>query len=218
MDLLTAFNREILFIPKPDRTLDLGQPPCDLRFSGVAVVVGTHPSWKSDLDGALKKYPNADIIAVNEAVRLVKAKHLVTAHDEDLHKFVASHKQAWGDELPIIHVSDGQPTENNIPKYVWPALVAGGSAPLAAAIALNLGYELAILCGCPLDGGGGYAFETEKGGYYNPRIGEVTSKHNMVKCWHHQLRQMVAAQPEIAAKIKSMSGFTKELFGGIDGQ
>jgi hypothetical protein len=218
MDLLRAFNSEVKFIPKPGRTFDLGDAPCPYMQQGVALIVGTHPCWKEDLEAALAIYPDADLIAVNEAVRLVKAKHLVTAHDEDLHKFVAAHKETWGNDLPMIHVSDGQVTDNGIPKYIWPALVGGGSGPLAAAIALKIGYQLAVLCGCPLNGGGGYAFDTDdKGGFLNPRVGFVSGRHNMIHCWHNQLRTMKAAEPEIANKIRSMSGFTKELFGGLDG-
>lgn len=216
MDLLAAFNANPNFIPRPGGTLAVYNKNYPHKHSGIAIVVGTHPCWQEDYKQAAANYPQHDIIAVNEAVRLVKAKHLITAHDDNLHLFVDAYKETWGGMPEIIHISDSRLTNNGIEKHIWPASVPGGSAILAAAIAIRIGYELVILSGCPLSGGGSYPFPTHKGHIYDPRIGHVGGNHTLIKSWHRQLQAMKEDQPGIAAKIRSMSGFTKELFGGID--
>lgn len=216
MDLLSAFNANPHFIPKPGSSLAVAGSDYPHQHSGIAIVVGTHPCWSDDYKEAAKKYPQHDIIAVNEAVRLVKAKHLVTAHNENLQLFIDAHKEKWGCLPDHVHVSDSNTSNNDIHKHVWPASVSGGSAILAAAIAIRIGYERVILSGCPLSGGGGYPFPTHKGHIYDPRVGDIKSNHSLIKCWHNQMVQMKEDRPDIAGKIRSMSGFTKELFGGID--
>lgn len=221
LELVRAFNsRPVHFIPQPGRTLSLGEstPEYTDKHSGVALVVGTHPCWHDDLEAALAAYPDADLIAVNDATQLIRAKHLVTAHDENLHRFIAGHLNKWGNDLPIIHVREQGVKDDGVMKYVWPAMVGGGSAPFAAAIALHIGYSLAVLCGCPMDGGGGYAAGgDDEGDRFNPRLGYIDSKHSMVGCWRHNLREMKAKNPELAERIRSVSGYSKEFFGGIDG-
>jgi cephalosporin hydroxylase len=91
----------------------------------------------------------------------------------------------------------------------------GGSAPFAAAAMIHLGFDLAILCGCPMDGAGGYANESRVKNH-DVSIWK-NDKHGRVNGWCDRMRAFKRQQPEMTAKIKSMSGKTKEIFGGIDG-
>jgi hypothetical protein len=94
-----------------------------------------------------------------------------------------------------------------------------GSAPFAAAAMVMLGYDIVIMCGCPMTGGGGYAFEdTHKTTRNDPRIGFENEKHRMIKGWHRCMRLFQEQFPEQAARIRSMSGTTQLIFGGLDGQ
>lgn len=215
MDIFNAFNSTPKFIPKPNVSLNVGDSAYPYKHSGVVAVVGTHPCWAEDYLAFSNKYPQHDIIAINEAGHLVPAHHLITAHDENLQKFVDIHQEKWG-YVPVLHVTESNLTNNGLDKYIWPISAGGGSAVQAAAIAIKMGYEQAILCGCPLNGGGGYPFKTHSGNIFDPRIGSVNSSHAMIKCWHNQMKEMKTKNPEIACRISSMSGVTKEIFGGID--
>ena len=93
-----------------------------------------------------------------------------------------------------------------------------GSAPFAAAAMVMLGYDIVIFCGCPMTGGGGYAFEdTHKSTRDDPRIGFENEQHRMIKAWHRCMRLFKEQFPDMAARIRSMSGVTQEIFGGLDG-
>jgi hypothetical protein len=220
MDFFTGFNASNNFIDPPAEALQIGEatPPAEKR-SGACLIVGTHPCWLEDVDAALAQYPDADICGVNEAGRLLPLDHLATCHGDKIEDFMQHCKAQV--ELPLAHFRDNgiKPDSVEYAHHVWPVRTMAGSAPFAAAAMVMLGYDIVIFCGCPMTGGGGYAFEdTHKSTMADPRIGFEDEKHRMIKGWHRCMRLFKEQYPEQAARIRSMSGTTQLIFGGLDGQ
>lgn len=219
MDLWTRFNTNHNFIEQPLFALEFGQPtpPAEKR-SGACLIVGTHPCWQDDVEAALEVFPDAEICGVNEAGRLLPLDHLATCHGDRIEMFMAHCEgQAY---RPLVHFRDNDIKPDNLPyeHHEWPVRTMAGSAPFAAAAMVMLGYDIVIFCGCPMDGGGGYAFdETHKTTRDDPRIGFENSNHRMIKGWHRCMRLFKEQFPEMAARIRSMSGTTQLIFGGLDG-
>jgi len=188
-------------------------PSCPTTERGICLIVGTAPCWREDYEAALAKFPDADVCLINEASKLgIPAKHFATCHPEKIDYFLPA------DSGYLIHVKECEtPVTRN--HYRHPTTLGASSAMFAAAVMISLGYELAVLCGCPMNGGGGYApeiGETHPDSKDDPRVGFVAPTHNLIRAWHNQLAEMPTQYPQICAKIRSMSGHTKELFGGID--
>lgn len=205
----------------PDTKVGKSAPVYPLKKSGVVFVVGTAPCWKEDLDAARKIFPNADLCAVNEAVRLIDADHVATSHDGKITDFHRLHLATWGYKkgrnVDIHYRAPGLEKKENPLFFAWDVTVGAGSAPFAAAVMVLIGYDLVILCGCPMDGGGGYAFdksETHKSTGDDPRFGYIDKDHNLVHAWKIALRNMPSRIPELCGRWRSMSGYTKTIFGG----
>lgn len=220
MDLFRRFNTKHNFIEQPMFPLECGKPNQELPYeSGACIILGTHPCWEEDLAGALSKYPDAKICGVNEAPKLMKCDHLATCHGDKIDKFVKLHEERYPDSpRPMIHLRDNMTCKQSehIDHIKWPVRTMAGSGPFAAAAMVMMGYDPVIMCGCPMDGGGGYAFDdTHKSTRYDPRIGYESGEHNMIRSWHRCMKLFKEQFPDMAANIRSMSGVTKEIFGGM---
>jgi len=111
-------------------------------------------------------------------------------------------KAAGEEKFGPLELHGGRPRNHDWFDYWWPALQDGGgtSAMMAYKIALAMGFDEVILCGCPLQSGpyaDGSAGWTDKGesnvaAYYDP--------------W-------IKVSEQIQGIVFSMSGFTKELLG-----
>lgn len=216
MSLINRFNSNHNFIEQPIHPFEIGgcTPPVKKK-SGVCLIVGTHPCYKEDMDAALAIYPDADICGVNEAAALVKCDHLATCHGEKAAHFLRVRKDK---KRPTLHIRDNEHPKEKIKYHAWSIQTMAGSATFACVAMLLTGYDKVIMCGCPMDGGGGYALkDTHKGDRYDPRIGYSDGASQMIRGWHNAMRKFKGEHPDMAARICSMSGKTKEVFGGLDG-
>jgi len=215
-------NFNVRFFPFPP-----GEPECSLpetpvpNFKGVCAVVGTHPCWEKDLSKLRSEYGEVYICGVNEAPRLLACDHLATAHGGKIDDFIQLHRTYQPDSpLPTIFIRDNNEAPEEIEGVDWykiPVRTMAGSAPFAAGAMALLGYEKVVMCGCPMDGGGGYAFNDTHGSTRNdPRIGYENSEHAMIKSWHMCMKLFKEQFPDVSKRIKSMSGKTKEIYGGIE--
>ena len=80
---------------------------------------------------------------------------------------------------------------------VWPFPGHGTSGLGAVYVGLGMGYDEIILCGIPMDG---------SGHYFDPPS-KTTNYVSGMRFWQNL--------PKISRNVKSMSGNTKELLGGI---
>lgn len=221
MGMLENFNKKQNHIAAHDPSflIKTASPPYPKKESGVCLIIGTHPCVTADIDAALLAYPDAKLCAVNDASKIVPCDHIATCHPEKIEQFLKAHFDAWDENYtdPDLHVRDINEARNVIlPVYKWAHNYGGGSAIFAAVTMIAIGFERVILCGCPIDGGGGYAIPTHEGTPDDPRLGNMSPDHSMVSAWHFSMRAMIDRAPEISSKIRSMSGFTKQLFGGIE--
>lgn len=84
--------------------------------------------------------------------------------------------------------------------HVWPSRMTGTSALFAVRVALALGYDEVVLCGVPLD---------RTGRFYDAPWDEGVDLNVVdMKEWEEYL-------PVMKDRVKSMSGRTRELLGGL---
>lgn len=178
-----------------------------------ALICGSAPVLQTDFGMASSKIERAAVIVVNEAGRVVRGDHLVTQHPE---------KALWFRECslnPDITIHTGKPRQRasqaGINVY-WPDCVtlatSGGSA---IAIALRMGFEEIILCGMPMNGGDGY-FKQSVIEQDEPRFGLEPSASDYVRNYQEKLVEFAKKEPEALNRVRSLSGFTRELFGAPD--
>lgn len=175
----------------------------------VCLIVGCAPCWKVDVDAALATYPGADVCVINSAARLMPAQHIASVHGALLGDFAAMQKQ-FG-KNPALHTRREE-VAPGLPHYYWTVPIVKSSAPFAAAIMAFIGYKTVIMCGCPMDGVGDYAPEvkaTRKLQVWNGK------RKRSLEHYQNSMREFKQARPELAARIRSMSGATKEIFGGL---
>lgn len=86
------------------------------------------------------------------------------------------------------------------------------SGLFAAQIAYLMGCERIILCGCPGDGTKRWMDDAPRTDYQYGSGESAGDKRDRL-----QLVNEMNRVPEMKKRIRSMSGFTKEFFGGIDG-
>ena len=151
---------------------------------------------------------NAVIFAVNDVgMFLPRVDHWVSLHGANL---AAWKRVRWlhphPDEFTKYHSVDAYQDID----YVWANLtpVFALSGYFAAQIAYIMGAERIILCGCPGDG--------------TPRFYDLYSRKKEGMSFYdsdgvrQQLEHEMKRLPEFKAKVCSMSGWTREFFGGLE--
>lgn len=95
--------------------------------------------------------------------------------------------------------------------HVWPGRNHGTSALFATRVALALGYDEVVLCGTPLDGSGRfYDAPWANGGGLGPDAGRLGGVELLdMSEWERHAKNV------FDGRVKSMSGKTRELLGGI---
>ncbi len=165
-----------------------------------ALILGFADGLADDLDKAFAFTPyDVTLFGVNEAVQHYKCSHLVAIDKINIPK--------WLPGYPIT-VHTARPGGIRMDKWsehvdcYWPKLGTNGSSGwLAAKIAVKLGFDKVIMCGCPID---------------NSKHFTPNEKDN----WRKNPKQAPTCRSAIEAeagpykdKIFSMSGWTMEFFG-----
>lgn len=182
------------------------------RYSDTVLICGSAPCLFDDYDIALKHRPNAEVIAINDAASVIYADFLATLHPEDAPRF---RKNSMSDNVILI---SGQlrliPSEID---YWFSDCNSGGTtAGSAIKMARVMGFQEIILCGCPMNGGDGYFDAKPKINKFgmSTRFGNAPADCRVVKT--HQERLCQEAREGQYDNVRSMSGFTRELFGAPD--
>ena len=162
----------------------------------VAIVLGAGGSWRADLRNARHFAPKAEIIAVNIAL---------TVCPEPVAAFCTLHPEkaaAWLSNAPHQSPETYSPKAwaGFSPDYRVPEAWAATSGLYAAQVALReRGARCVILAGVPL--------EPSAGSIYGP--GEWSPDHVAM-----YRTGAISARREEGARIRSVSGWTRNVFGG----
>ena len=155
-------------------------------------------------------YHAFDVMAINEiGMYLPHVDHWVSMHDDVLRHLSEIRKQLGLAET-MLHSNTPLRPDTHCAccggmVYWHLAAALGCSGLLAVHIAVLLGYEAILLAGIPADNHGNFYHPATMGGTH----GVVRAKER----WEAAIRRV----PAIAQRVRSLSGWTRELLGAPDG-
>ena len=170
------------------------------------IVLGAHQDCKKDLEEAQKVFSECDYMAIGLDSMLMyegDIQYMATFHPCDINDCKKKRKEKGlnTDFKGISHIKEevkvnckGGKIEYEVdiiePYKACREHTSGSSALLGVKVALKVGYDKIILCGCPLIGisGTNYNYKDFQSGW-------------------------IAAKDLVMGKVKSMSGWTKDYLG-----
>lgn len=172
-------------------------------------VVGSAPCVMDEFNEALAHHPQAIIIAVNDAASLVKADYIASIHIENMPRYKKNSVNPDAVCISGSKVNEYWPVDH----WFTGANSGATSAYSAAQMARSMGFEMILMVGCPMTGGDGYypglGFKDTMMCY--KRFGHSDPKHSVARA--HKGALVDYASTEDCSMIRSMSGFTAEIFG-----
>ena len=174
-------------------TLTLKRSSVDLKIKNPTLLItGDGRSLIDDL-GKLNGTP-MDVMNIGRSINVRQGQHWVNVDGPEC--------KWWAEHLP------GPPARHTIGEcegydVIWDdgqpdgALWYGSSSLFATLIGLTMGYKAIILAGCPMDKGGHWFFGEEHKG--------PDWREEDYQAWRE------FAQTEEAKRVRSLSGFTKEV-------
>lgn len=150
------------------------------------------------------------VFAVNDVgMYLPRVDHWVSLHVD---KLLTWRAVRWAQESVPAKVQCHSDTARPWLDWYWqqttPQFCLSGY--YAMQLAWIMGAERIVLCGCPGDGSPRW-FEHHRASPFDYGSGQDT------KGVRHQLYKEMARVPEFKAAVRSMSGWTREYFGAIEG-
>lgn len=192
-----------------------GQPSKYLgKYSGRLIVLGGARCVWDDFLEVKKQGVKADLMAVNDVGLYCQLplQHWVSMHPDNLQLWRSLVHTHAMDCSAVLH--SNKANQGRWPIYDWQMYDPGAYSGLfAAQVGLCLGYEQIILCGVPQD---------QSGRFFDPPWVKGLT-HGTDNTSKNAFRHAVHGNPELKRCVRSMSGWTKELFGGsfdevFDGQ
>lgn len=179
------------------------------KYEGTVLICGSASTLQADYAEAFRARPNASVIAINDAASEIFADFLATLHPEDAARFKAASKN------PDIKVISGQLRNDAHPVDQWFEDCNSGATSAGGAIkmAIAMGFEEIVLCGCPMSGGDGYfnAPPKKNKSLMAVRFGNAAPGSSVVQA--HQRAMVMEARAGDYHMVRSMSGWTAEHFG-----
>lgn len=175
-----------------------------------ALICGSAPCLLEDYKTAVSHMIDAAVLVINEAGSVIRGQHLMTQHPEKADWF----RQRSVNQKIVVHTAKNRERakQANVDVY-WPDCVtlatSGGSA---IAIALQMGFERIVLCGMPMNGGDGY-FAGSALHRDEPRFGLEQADSEYIRSYQQRLVSFAESEPQSFERVRSCSGFTRELFG-----
>jgi len=182
------------------------------RHSGPVLVCGSAACLCDDLAAARASYPAAPVIAVNDAARITPAFALCSMHPLGLEGWAGEQRQRFGGIFTVHSVTGSTHRTTNLGHrpampwvdHWWTGVAHHGTSVWAARrLAAAMGFDRVILCGAPLTAGP-YAHSSFPGRAWQ----------DDGKIRHY--RRMIEADTAFHPGARSMSGWTRELLGGIE--
>lgn len=185
------------------------------RHQGTLLVVGSGPTLYDDYERAAAAFPDSWIMAINDVAGVLVANFVVSLEHERMAYFRELQLSLW--ENFTTHC--GLNLLNGQEYYQFPAVDywwQGAHCPATSAwggvrIGKMMGFEQIILCGCPLNGGDGYAIDVSQ---TPQRPGEQRLGHMQgggLLATYQEMIQLYAQKE--GENVYSMSGFTREVLG-----
>jgi hypothetical protein len=179
-------------------------PPVAGCSSGTALVLGSAACLWDDLWAARELGDH--YISVNDAGMYVhlagaftqfKLRHWASL-EPGLFPAFKARAQINNSQSILYHTNKADENADFAWNLAHLSFVGGTSALFASMVALGLGYEKVILCGCPLDNG---AY------FYGPPKNKSAVYDGCLRFWEKNLNVL-------KGRVKSMSGRTRDLLGG----
>lgn len=186
-----------------------------------AIVVGSAPCFADDLNKALERYPDAFVLTVNGACAGVEqADAILAGHTNKAEHFTKARRKTFPQGQPFeVWANWARPGREPVEDYPsvtrwFDGTMSTGatSAAKGARMALEVGYEPVILCGCPLDSSGYFKGEDRVVGHDCRRVGDPAQiGHRTIEGYRRKFAKL--AESEFKGRVFSMSGLTRELLG-----
>lgn len=184
--------------------------------------MGSAPCLFDDVESALTFFPGAHLMLINGACTAYRnAEHVLAGHTDKAEHFATARRQKFPDAPRWrLHANWRSEHERKEVPLKYPSvtdwhgpLVSTGatSAGKAARIGLLIGYDMVVLCGCPMNWSGYFDGEA-KVRHDCARIGDPIEINNRTI---RRYRESMArrAITDFKGKVFSMSGFTREVLG-----
>lgn len=181
------------------------------KHAGSAILCGTAPSLFEDLEEARRLRPDAPILGVTTMARLVpEVEHIWTQHGDE-----AGRLRDMAKRKIYVHARaknyKGVPANVEECDFLWPELNwVGGSSGFAGAMwaSHGLGFTEVIMCGIPIS--------VDELGYVEslpltPERFAIGHNYGSTVGWQRQI--LGFKERGLTKAVRSMSGWTKEVFG-----
>ena len=181
------------------------------RFEGQgAIVCGSAPSLLEEYKEARANMPDAKVFVVNESAYAIWGDFLVSYHVEKFPEFKAKSLNKFITTMTAKGYRS--PEEEKPIDYRFHDIQIGAtSAGDAIQIAAQLGFSEIVMVGAPMNGGDGYYNKTDMRNDGCPRFGSKEYLDTM-ECLKVGLNQKALKSLDLPM-VRSMSGFSKEVFG-----
>lgn len=183
------------------------------KHEGETVIIcGSAPCLLSEFAEVVANRPNAKVMAINEAASGVQADFIVSYHAE---KFPLFKQDSLNPSASTHTGKSRRPEDEDNVDYYWPEIWIGAtSAGDGLQIARRMGFSEIIMVGCPMNGGDGYFKKTDLGGIC-PRFGApgtlLSNNGEQIQIYKNKL--LALKDKFDFSTVRSMSGFTAEVFG-----
>ena len=155
----------------------------------VIALIGCAPGWENDLNKLQMLTKDFDVMAIGmDCPYAGEIKYMATYHPADILPYKEKRRaiKCNTDFKVISHVN-----KENIDIVEPHKNPSGSSALLGTIVAIKLGYAKVILVGCPIEG---------------------VNKKDSTPYGHFQ-KGWVARMQEVSGYVKSMSGWSSDIFG-----
>ena len=184
-------------------------PPYPFTHAGTVLVCADGFTFDDDYARARQLFPDAPAIAVNNAAGKLRAFALFTLHARKFPKWIAAQRASFGEGFAT-HSSGTVVEKTKFGKqialkpfvdYWWQNAAGNGTSTWGARkLARYMGFDRVVLVGMPL----------EVGGYAGGRMAKAFQQHSVVEDY----RRYILRDTAFHDGVVSMSGWTRELFGG----
>ncbi len=175
-----------------------------------AVVCGNAEHVFYEFEDTCKKLGHPVVFGVNDVgMYLPRMDHWVSLHADNLGAWKAVRWQnAFSQEKTQYHSVTARPVVDHLWEGLTPLFCLSGY--FAMQIAHIMGASPIVLCGCPGEAGPRF-FESHARPDFGYGSGTAGGDSSIRTQLEHEMKRL----PEFKAKVRSMSGWTREFFGSL---